>query len=207
MQVWRVVHAATGGRRYKVAFVGPGGHSFSAFGLPSATHAMGRAIAKISEVRTPANPKTTFTVGTVTGGTSVNAIAAQAELGLDMRSDSAEELKKLEANILPLMQQAADEENRRWEAKPEQQIKVELKLVGDRPAGAQAYESPVVDTARAALGTLGSRRKSIVASSTDSNLPISHPRSARRRRPGLWLAFAGRVVSAGQCVGGRRSCC
>ena len=173
VQVWRVVYAATGSRRYKVAFVGPGGHSFSAFGLPSATHAMGRAIAKISEVRTPANPKTTFTVGTVTGGTSVNAIAAQAELGLDMRSDSAEELKKLEANILPLMQQAADEENRRWEAKPEQQIKVELKLVGDRPAGAQAYESPVVDTARAALGTLGLEAKSIAASSTDSNLPIS----------------------------------
>ena len=90
-----------------------------------------------------------------------------------MRSDSAEELKKLEANILPLMQQAADEENRRWEAKPEQQIKVELKLVGDRPAGAQAYESPVVDTARAALGTAGLEAKSIVASSTDSNLPIS----------------------------------
>ena len=173
VQVWRVVHAATGSRRYKIAFIGPGGHSFSAFGLPSATHAMGRAIAKVSEVRTPANPKTTFTVGTVTGGTSVNAIAAQAELGLDMRSDSAEELKKLEANILPLMQQAADEENRRWEAKPEQQIKVELKLVGDRPAGAQAYESPVVDTARAALGTLGLEAKSIVASSTDSNLPIS----------------------------------
>ena len=159
VQVWRVVYAATGSRRYKIAFVGPGGHSFSAFGLPSATHAMGRAIAKISEVRTPTNPKTTFTVGTVTGGTSVNAIAAQAELGLDMRSDSAEELKKLEANILPLMQQAADEENRRWEAKPEQQIKVELKLVGDRPAGAQAYESPVVDTARAALGTLGLEAK------------------------------------------------
>ena len=133
---------------------------------------MGRAIAKISEVRTPANPKTTFTVGTVTGGTSVNAIAAQAELGLDMRSDSAEELKKLEANILPLMQQAADEENRRWEAKPEQQIKVELKLVGDRPAGAQAYESPVVDTARAASPSAW-LEASIVASSTDSNLPIS----------------------------------
>ena len=173
VQVWRVVYAATGSRRYKIAFVGPGGHSFSAFGLPSATHTMGRAIAKISEVRTPANPKTTFTVGTVTGGTSVNAIAAQAELGLDMRSDSAEELKKLEASILPLMQQAADEENRRWGAKPEQQIKVELKLVGDRPAGAQTYESPVVDTARAALGTLGLEAKSIAASSTDSNLPIS----------------------------------
>jgi acetylornithine deacetylase/succinyl-diaminopimelate desuccinylase-like protein len=171
--VWRVVYAATGSRRYKVAFVGPGGHSFAAFGLPSATHAMGRAIAKIGEVRTPSSPKTTFTVGTVTGGTSVNAIAAFAELGLDMRSDSAEELKKLESTILPLMQQAADEENRRWDAKPEQQVKVEMKLVGDRPAGAQPYSSPVVEAARAALATMGLEAKSIAASSTDSNLPIA----------------------------------
>ena len=109
------------------------------------------------------------------------------------------------ASILPLMQQAADEENRRWEAKPEQRIKVELKLVGDRPAGAQAYESPVVDTARAALGTLGLEAKSIAASSTDSNLPISlgipaatlggGGQGSGSHSPGEW-------VSAGQCVGG-----
>ena len=82
VQVWRIVYAATGSRRYKIAFVGPGGHSFSAFGLPSATHALGRAIAKISEVRTPANPKTTFTVGTVTGGTSLTPSQRKPNSGL-----------------------------------------------------------------------------------------------------------------------------
>ena len=172
-QVWRVVYAATGSRRYKITFKGPGGHSFAAFGLPSATHAMGRAIAKVGDVRTPSFPKTTFTVGTVSGGTSVNAIAAFAEIGLDMRSDSAEELAKLEKQILPLMQAAADEENRRWEAKAESQIKVEFKLVGDRPAGAQAYNSPVVEAARASLVALGLEARSIAASSTDSNTPIA----------------------------------
>ncbi|HNY48097.1 MAG TPA: M20/M25/M40 family metallo-hydrolase, partial [Casimicrobium sp.] len=96
----RVVNAATGSRRFKISFIGPGGHSFAAFGMPSATHAMGRAIAKMADVETPSQPKTTFTVGTVKGGTSVNAIAADAEIGLDMRSNSAAELAKLEEKML-----------------------------------------------------------------------------------------------------------
>ena len=89
LDIGRIVNDATGSRRFRIIYTGPGGHSFSAFGLPSATHALGRAIAKISEVRTVDNPKTTYTVGTLKGGTSVNAIAAEAELGLDMRSNSA----------------------------------------------------------------------------------------------------------------------
>ena len=88
----RVVNQATGSRRYEFTFKGPGGHSFQEFGLPSATHAMGRAIAKISELQTPSDPKTTFTVGTVSGGTSVNAIAAEARMAVDMRSNSTDEL-------------------------------------------------------------------------------------------------------------------
>ena len=65
----RVVNAATGSRRFKIAYIGPGGHSFAAFGMPSATHAMGRAIAKMADVETAVEPKTTYTVGTVKGGT------------------------------------------------------------------------------------------------------------------------------------------
>src|SRR5205807_2092005 len=91
-----VVTEEEDGHRYEAIFKGPGGHSFGAFGLPSAIHAMGRAIAKISDVRTPSSPKTTFTVGTVRGGTSVNAIAGDARMGIDMRSDSMDELLKLE---------------------------------------------------------------------------------------------------------------
>ena len=86
--ITRVVNQATGSHRYEFTFKGPGGHSFAEFGLPSAIHAMGRAIAKISELQPPSDPKTTFTVGTVSGGTSVNAIAAEAKMAVDMRSNS-----------------------------------------------------------------------------------------------------------------------
>ena len=135
------------------------------------THALGRAIAKISEVRTVDVPKTTYTVGTLKGGTSVNAIAAEAELGLDMRSNSAVELKRLEDRIMALAREAADDENRRWDKKD--MIKVEFKLVGDRPAGAGQVDSSMVNAARRAVATVGGEVKSIAASSTDSNLPIS----------------------------------
>lgn len=171
VDISRIVDKATGSRRWRIIYSGPGGHSFSAFGLPSATHALGRAIAKISEVRTPENPKTTFTVGTLKGGTSVNAIAAEAELGLDMRSNSNEELKKLEEKILQLARDAAGEENARWNQKDV--IKVDFKLVGDRPAGASSPDSPMLHAARKGIAAVGGEVKSIMASSTDSNLPIS----------------------------------
>lgn len=167
----RIVNQATGSRRYRIIFTGPGGHSFSAFGLPSATHALGRAIAKISEVRTPDEPKTTFTVGTLKGGTSVNAIAADAELGLDMRSNSAAELKKLEEQILPLARQAAEEENKRWGK--QDVIKVEFKLVGDRPAGSVPIDSAIVQAARRSVAAVGGEVRTIGGSSTDSNTPIA----------------------------------
>src|SRR5882724_7839822 len=86
MGVHRIVNQASGSRRSKVTFKGPGGHSFNDFGQPSAIHAMGRAIAKIADIRTPADPKTTFTIGMVDGGQSVNAIAGQATMLVDMRS-------------------------------------------------------------------------------------------------------------------------
>jgi tripeptide aminopeptidase len=167
----RVVNAATGSRRYRIRYIGPGGHSFGTFGLPSATHAMGRAIAKMSDVETPSEPKTTFTVGTVKGGTSVNAIAADAEIGLDMRSNSAAELAKLEEKMLTLARLAADEENARW--KMPERIKVEFNLVGDRPAGAQPRDALMVQTAVRAAQSFGIKDFFIGASSTDSNLPIA----------------------------------
>lgn len=167
----RVVNSATGSRRFKIAYVGPGGHSFSAFGMPSATHAMGRAIAKMADVETISEPKTTYTVGTVKGGTSVNAIAADAEIGLDMRSNSAAELAKLEMKMLAIANAAADEENTRW--KQPGRVKVEIKLVGDRPAGAQPKDSLITQVGVRAAQSLGIKDIFIAASSTDSNTPIA----------------------------------
>ena len=165
----RIVNRATGSHRYEAIFKGPGGHSFGAFGLPSAIHAMGRAIAKISEVRTPSSPKTTFTVGIVRGGTSVNSIAGDARMGIDMRSDSMDELLRLEKTILAHIREAAAEENRRWNADG---ISVELKLIGDRPAGRTPEDSTIVHAARRSLRALG-QQAALDSASTDSNLAMS----------------------------------
>jgi acetylornithine deacetylase/succinyl-diaminopimelate desuccinylase-like protein len=169
--ITRVVNQATGSHRYEMIFRGPGGHSFQEFGLPSAIHAMGRAIAKIADLQTPSDPKTTFTVGTVSGGTSVNAIASEARMAVDMRSNSTDELLKLEATLLDLVKQAVAEENARWKS---DKLSVEIKLIGDRPAGIVELDSPIVQATRRAVTTItGAPRVTFAGSSTDSNLAMS----------------------------------
>jgi len=167
----RVVNQATGSHRFEMIFRGPGGHSFQEFGLPSAIHAMGRAIAKISDLQTPSDPKTTFTVGTVVGGTSVNAIAGEARMAVDMRSNSTDELLKLEARLLDLVKVAVAEENARWKS---DKMTVEIKLIGDRPAGIVAMDSPIVQATQRAVSTITrGPRVTFAGSSTDSNLAMS----------------------------------
>jgi len=165
-----ITYKATGSHRYEVAFVGPGGHSFSAFGLPSSIHAMGRAIAKIGEIRTPVEPKTTFTVGTVAGGTSVNSIAADAVMLVDMRSNDENEVLKTEALFKKCVVDAVAEENARWN---NGEIRPQITLVGDRPAGIQPDDSVIVQAAWAGTQAIGLEAKLNGPSSTDSNLPIS----------------------------------
>jgi tripeptide aminopeptidase len=169
--ITRVVNQATGSHRYEMIFKGPGGHSFQEFGLPSAIHAMGRAIAKISDLQTPSDPKTTFTVGTVSGGTSVNAIASEAKMAVDMRSNATEELLKLEDRLLDLVKQAVAEENARWKS---DKLTVEIRLIGDRPAGIVAMDSPIVQaTQRTVSAITRAPRVTFAGSSTDSNLAMS----------------------------------
>ena len=139
--------------------------------MPSAIHAMGRAIAKISELQPPSDPKTTFTVGTVNGGTSVNAIAAEARMAVDMRSNSTDELLKLEARLLDLVKEAVEDENARWKS---DKMTVEAKLIGDRPAGIVPMDSPIVQaTQRAVSAVTRGPRPTFAGSSTDSNIAMS----------------------------------
>ena len=171
LNIARIVTTATGSHRYEFTFTGPGGHSFQEFGLPSATHAMGRAIAKISELTPPAEPRTTFTVGTVSGGTSVNAIAAEAKMAVDMRSNTTEELLKLEEKLLALVKDAVADENRRWGS---DKMTVTAKLIGDRPAGRVAENSPIVLATQRAVVTVSPGAKvTLSGSSTDSNVAMS----------------------------------
>ncbi len=166
----RITYLAVGSYRYRVTFRGPGGHSFQAFGLPSAIHAMGRAIAKIGDLQTPKAPKTTFTVGTVRGGTSVNAIAGDAAMEVDMRSVENPPLLELRAAIMKAIGEAVAEENARWGS---DKIGVDIKLVGDRPAGVQPPDAPIMQAAVLATRAVGLEPVLEEAASTDSNLPIS----------------------------------
>jgi acetylornithine deacetylase/succinyl-diaminopimelate desuccinylase-like protein len=168
--VGKITYLATGSHRYEVIYTGPGGHSFNAFGRPSAIHAMGRAIAAIADLTTPAEPKTTFTVGVVSGGTSVNSIAAEARLLMDMRSNRNKELLEIEAKFFDVLKKAAAEENARWKS---DKITVHTKLVGNRPAGVQPSDSGIVQAAWASAEALGQKPSLGSGSSTDSNLPIS----------------------------------
>lgn len=166
----RITTGGTGSRRFEFIFRGPGGHSFGAFGLPSAIHAMGRAIARISEFQTPRFPKTTFTVGTVSGGTSVNSIAAEAIFALDMRSNDSAALAMLEQDAKQAALEAVAEENSRWSS---DLISVEFKLIGDRPVGSTPSTSPIVQVAALAFADLGIEIDGLGISSTDSNVPMS----------------------------------
>jgi len=166
----KIVDHATGSRRWQVTFKTTGGHSFNNFGSPSAIHAMGRAIAKIDELRPPADPKTTFTIGVVSGGTSVNAIAGEAQMQVDMRSNSATELAAIEKQILELVEAAVVDENQRWNSKD---TRVETRLLGDRPAGTANSDTPVVQAALQAAVALGLPEPTLAAASTDANVPLS----------------------------------
>lgn len=166
----RITTGGTGSRRFEFQFTGPGGHSFGAFGMASAIHAMGRAIAKISDFQTPADPKTTFTVGTVGGGTSVNSIAADAVFAIDMRSNDREQLALLENRAKEAALQAVAEENARWSSG---EISVEFNLIGDRPVGRTPGDAAIVQVAALAFDATGIDLEELSTSSTDSNVPMS----------------------------------
>jgi tripeptide aminopeptidase len=161
-----VTATGVGSRRYKVSFAGPGGHSYGAFGTANPIHALGRAIAAVSDLAVPAAPRTTFNVGRIGGGTSVNAIPYEAWFEVDLRSADAGALADLDRRFRALVDHAVAAENARW-GKPGQ-VTATLTVVGDRPAGATSPTSPIVRAAlavTAALGASGSLREG----STDAN--------------------------------------
>jgi acetylornithine deacetylase/succinyl-diaminopimelate desuccinylase-like protein len=165
-----VTNVAVGSHRYRVTFKGPGGHSFGAFGLASPIGALGRAIAKIQEMQVPKQPKTTFNVGRVGGGTSVNSIAFEGWMEVDMRSSDPAALAAVDASFQKAVDAAVAEENQRWN-KPGM-ITVVKELVGDRPAGTTPESLPIVRAGLEAATTLGFN-VSLGEGSTDSNIPMS----------------------------------
>ena len=165
-----VTRIGVGSYRYKVTFSGPGGHSFGSFGNANPIHAMGRAIAKISDFQVTAAPKVTFNVGRIGGGTSVNSIAYESWAEVDMRSSDAASLKAIDQKFKAAVQLALSEENERWKNKGK--IAVEIKLLGYRPAGETPESAAIVQTAEAVGKALGYEVR-LGEGSTDSNYPMS----------------------------------
>ena len=161
MKINRIIHVGVGSRRYRVTFSARGGHSWGHFPSPSAVHIMGRAIADISRLEVPTDPKTTYNVGVVRGGTTVNTIASEAEMLVDMRSVDMAALADLERRLLDIVRRTAAEGDGQ----------ARLDLVGDRPAGSIPTDHPVVSAARAVHQALGLRTFS-EASSTDLNAAL-----------------------------------
>jgi tripeptide aminopeptidase len=165
-----VVNVGVGSYRYRVSFKGPGGHSYGAFGMANPIHALGRAVAKIADFEVPSNPKTTFNVGRVGGGTSVNSIPFEAWFEMDMRSADAKSLEVVNEKFKTAVQTAVEEENARWHGRGK--ITGIPELVGLRPPGETPIDSPIVQTAMGVSRALGIAEV-LREGSTDSNVPMN----------------------------------
>jgi tripeptide aminopeptidase len=167
----RITHRALGSRRYRVTVGGPGGHSWGDFGIVNPVHALGRAIARFSSYPAPLAPRTSYNVGVIQGGSSVNAIPASASMVVDMRSVSSDEIDKLEAHLRRVVEIAVREENSQ-RAMSGTSLTFAFEQAGDRPSGETPITSTIVRTAIECSRALGVEPR-LDCSSTDSNIPIS----------------------------------
>jgi tripeptide aminopeptidase len=161
-----IVNQGVGSRRYRAIYRGPGGHSWGDRGTPSPIDAIGRAIAALYQLPLPTEPRSSLNVGRVEGGTVVNAIAEHATLLLDLRSVDAATLAELDGKAVEALRAAAASAG----------VRIELELVGDRPAGS-CPDGPLLEMARSALEGHGISPR-LTASSTDANVPMSQGREA-----------------------------
>jgi len=166
-----ITRGGVGSKRYRVTFKGPGGHSYGSFGLVNPAYAMGASIAKFSDLQVPSSPKTTFNVGVVSGGTSVNAIPSQVSMDVDMRSESCAELKKVDAQFVAILKGAVADENRARSTR-EGAIEVDPRVIGERPCGETRMDAPIARTTAAVVRAFG-LEPVFGFSSTDSNIPMS----------------------------------
>ena len=171
IDVSNIVTGGVGSKRYRITYKGPGGHSYSAFGLVNPMAAMSQTVVDFYKIPVPARPKTTYAASVTDGGTSVNSIPNETFMEFDMRSESPAELAKLEQAFLAVVKKSVEGENAVRSVR-EGPITADIKLIGDRPAGETAATQPIVRTANAIIRASGFDPKPTY-SSTDSNLPMS----------------------------------
>jgi len=169
----RIVYGGVGSHRYRVTFRGPGGHSWGAFGLANPHHALARAIAVFVEngpAVTSVGDKTSYNIGRIGGGTSINSIPFESWMEVDMRSGNQDKLDEIDAILHAAVEQALQEENSARLDGPE--LTVDVERVGTRPAAPGNDQLPIVQRAMAATEAFGIKPE-LKISSTDANLPIS----------------------------------
>jgi len=177
-----IVAEALGSRRFEVIVRGPGGHSWSDFGAPNPIVILARTIESFCQTPVPATPKSTFNIGVIRGGTSVNSIPESASMRVDLRSTSPKELERLERALRISLDEALENEQRAVEAraaahrKPAN-VSSEVVVIGDRPAGELEPGARILQVVRAVDAHLGNAAQ-IQRASTDANIPLSLGREA-----------------------------
>lgn len=173
-----VTTSALASRRVEATITGPGGHSWTDFGLPNPIHALARGVSRFVRVRVPENPRTSFNVGEIEGGTSVNSIPARASIKVDLRSESEPELDRLQTALREALDAgiaeemaAAIERGKAARGGPEA-LDLKFRLMGTRPAGELPAASPLLAAVLDADRYLGNRSRQ-ERSSTDANVPLS----------------------------------
>jgi acetylornithine deacetylase/succinyl-diaminopimelate desuccinylase-like protein len=181
-----IVTSEIGSHRYRVTFRGRGGHSFADFGVASPIGAMGRAIARISNIQVPDSPRTTYNVGRVGGGMSINSIASESWMELEARSTDSTALTALDDKLQQAIDGGVAEENARWNTPGA--ITAKRELVGDRAAASTPQSAPIVRTAIAASSALG-LTAGFGEGSTDANVPMS------LHIPAITIGYGGRGMN------------
>ena len=167
----RLTAQALGSKRFQIVVRGPGGHSWADFGLPNPIQALARAITRMTAVQVPAQPRTAFNVGEITGGTAVNAIPYEASVKVDIRSEMESEIERLEYEMRAAVAEAVAQENA-WARVPGGPLEAEIRVIGRRPAGELPPTARILEIFRAVDAHLGIKT-SLQRSSTDANVPIS----------------------------------
>lgn len=167
-----VTTKALASRRLEVTITGPGGHSWSDFGMVNPINALVRGSVRFINTKVPTTPRTTFNLGQIEGGTSVNSIPHEAKMKVDIRSESEEELTRLEAALRECMAAGVRDEQESARDRSKGRLELKVELLGSRPGGELAAGSAVLAALRAADEFLGNHSR-LERSSTDANIPLS----------------------------------
>ena len=167
--VEHITACGLGSQRFRVTVEGPGGHSWSDFGLANPLYALGSAVARFAQTSVPKRPRTTFNVGEIQGGTSINSVPSFAFIKVDIRSGSVEEIRRLASILERVVREAVEEENQRAQGG---RLTYQLQDIGERPAAELPQNARILETVRAVDHYLGIPSR-VERSSTDANIPLA----------------------------------